>query len=134
MASKSKKTVKPKKASKPKTEAKPKAGVKPQKGAKPKKAATTKATTKPKTETKPKADTLAPKNVTKTLTIMAALKSEKGVTIDEMVKMTDWQPHTARAYLSGVRKKLSANNEGTQLVKYTRDGKTMYKLEDAGQE
>ena len=68
------------KAAKPKAAGKPKAS---------------KTAAKAKAAAKPKADTLSPKNVTKTLTIMAALKSNKGITIDEMMKMTDWQSHTA---------------------------------------
>jgi len=125
MASKSKKTTKPKKPGKPKAASKSKAAGKP------------KAAAKPKAEKKPKPDTLSSKNVTKTLNVMAALKSAKGVTIDELTEMTGWLPHTARAYLSGVRKKLREKNDGTQIVKYTRDGKTMYKLEtdaDAGKQ
>lgn len=127
-------------ASKTKTKAKKPAAAKKGKSpktaktAKTKPAAKTKApakAAKPKAAQKPKGDTLAPKNVTKTLNIMAALKTDKGATIDEIVKMTDWQPHTARAYLSGVRKRLAETNDGLQLAKYTRDGKTMYKIEKA---
>lgn len=89
---------------------------------------------KPKTAPKPKADTLSPKNVSKTLSIMTMLKSDKGATLDEIIKVTGWQPHTARAHLSGIRKRLREKSDGMQLAKYTRDGKTMYKLEDAEQE
>lgn len=129
-------------ASKTKTKAKKPAAAKkgksPQKAktAKTKPAAKTKApakTAKPKAAPKQKADTLSPKNVSKTLSIMTVLKTDKGATIDEIVKITDWLPHTARAHLSRLRKKLAETKDGLQLVKYTRDGKTMYKLEDPEQ-
>lgn len=109
---------------------------KPPKKAKAKPAAKAKApakSAKPKAAPKPKADTLSPKNVSKTLSIMTVLKTDKGATIDEIVKITDWQPHTARAHLSRLRKKLAETKDGLQLVKYTRDGKTMYKLEEPEQ-
>lgn len=112
------------------------------KGGKAKKAVKQKPTPKAKAE-KPvqkapaktqKPDTLAPERITKTLNIMAALGRPEGVTIDEMMQMTGWLPHTARAYLSGVRKKLAEKKDGSQIAKYTRDGKTMYKLENPEQE
>ena len=126
MASKSKtKSKKPNQAVKKGKTAK---AVKPKAAGKPK---ASKTTQKPKAAVKPKADKLSPKNVSKTLSIMAALKSENGITIDEMIKITGWLPHTARAHLSVLRKKLLEKKEGLQIAKYTRDGKTMYKLEDA---
>jgi len=67
--------------------------------------------------------------MTKTLQVMEALGREEGVTIDELTKMTDWQPHSARGFLSNMRKKLKEKGEDSQIVKYTSDGKTMYKLE-----
>lgn len=65
----------------------------------------------------------------KTLQVMEALGRDDGVTIDELTKMTGWQPHSARGFLSNMRKKLKEKGEDSQIVKYTRDGKTMYKLE-----
>ena len=72
------------------------------------------------------------KRMTKTLQVMEALGREEGVTIDELTKMTDWQPHSARGFLSNMRKKLKEKGEDSQIVKHTRDGKTMYKLEVPG--
>lgn len=69
------------------------------------------------------------KSMTKTLQVMEALGREEGVTIEELTKMTGWQPHSARGFLSNMRKKLKEKGEDSQIVKYTRDGKTMYKLE-----
>lgn len=48
--------------------------------------------------------------------------------------MTGWQPHSARGFLSNIRKKLKDKGEDNQIVKYTRDGKTMYKLESMRKE
>lgn len=122
MASKPKKAVKAKKSVKSKAATKPKTPSK-AKATKPKKAAAAKSASKPKS------DEQYSKNVTKTLNVMAALNSPDGVTIDEITKMTGWLPHTARAHMSGIRKRLREKNEGVQIVKYTRDGKTMYRIE-----
>lgn len=65
----------------------------------------------------------------KTLQVMEALGRDNGVTIEELVEMTGWKPHSARGFLSNIRKKLKERGEDNQIVKYTRDGKTMYKLE-----
>jgi hypothetical protein len=115
---------------KPKTNAKKAKKAKPAvKGGKEKNVVKQKPAPKAKAATK-KTDTLSPGRITKTLNIMAALNKPEGVTIDEMMQMTGWLPHTARAYLSGVRKKLAEKKDGSQIIKYTRDGKTMYKLEN----
>lgn len=65
----------------------------------------------------------------KTLQVMEALGRDDGVTIDELIEMTGWKPHSARGFLSNIRKKLKEKGEDSQIAKYTRDGKTMYKLE-----
>lgn len=36
--------------------------------------------------------------------LIQMLQSKNGATIDEIVKATDWQPHSARAMISGLRK------------------------------
>lgn len=36
--------------------------------------------------------------------LIEMLQSKGGATIDEIVKATDWQPHSARAMISGLRK------------------------------
>ena len=69
------------------------------------------------------------KRMTKTLQVMEALGREEGVSLDELTKMTGWQPHSARGFLSNMRKKLKTTGEDSQIVKHTRDGKNMYKLE-----
>ena len=82
-------------------------------------------TATPKTQTKKELS----KPMNKTLMVMEALSREDGVTIDELTEMTGWKPHSARGFLSNIRKKLKETKEDSQIVKYTRDGKTMYKLE-----
>lgn len=69
------------------------------------------------------------KRMSKTLQVMEALGRAEGVSLDELTKMTGWQPHSARGFLSNMRKKLKDTGEDSQIVKYTSDGKTIYKLE-----
>ena len=89
----------------------------------------TKKTKTPKPATKKTPAKPLSERMNKTLQVMEALGRDNGVTIDELIKMTGWQPHSARGFLSNVRKKLKEKGEDSQIVKYTRDGKTMYKLE-----
>jgi len=42
---------------------------------------------------------------TKSDTVIALLDRAKGATLDEICKATSWQPHSARAFLTGLRKK-----------------------------
>ena len=42
---------------------------------------------------------------TKAETVLGLLKRLEGATLSELVESTDWQPHTTRAVLSGLRKK-----------------------------
>lgn len=69
------------------------------------------------------------KPMSKSLKVLEALGRENGVTLDEITEITGWQPHSARGFLSNLRKKLKEAKENSQIAKYTRDGKTMYKLE-----
>ena len=50
-------------------------------------------------------DTAAPKRETKIDKVIALLKRKQGATLDEMVKATGWLPHTARAAMTGLKKK-----------------------------
>jgi DNA-binding MarR family transcriptional regulator len=50
-------------------------------------------------------ETPAPAHNTKSATVLALLKREQGSTLAELVEATAWQPHTARAMLTGLRKK-----------------------------
>lgn len=45
------------------------------------------------------------KSQTKSAKVIALLKRAKGVNVDEICKTTNWQPHSVRAFLTGLRKK-----------------------------
>lgn len=60
---------------------------------------------------------------TKSDTVIALLDRAKGATLDEICKATAWQPHSARAFLTGLRKK------GLELVREQRaDEGTAYRI------
>lgn len=42
---------------------------------------------------------------TKADTVIALLDRAKGATLDEICKATNWQPHSARAFMTGLRKR-----------------------------
>lgn len=59
----------------------------------------------------------------KTATVRKMLRRSSGAMLAEITTVTTWQPHSARAFLSGIRKK------GDPLQRDTRrDGTTCYKL------
>lgn len=60
----------------------------------------------------------------KSTAVMKMLARARGATIVEVVSATAWQPHSVRAYLSGLRKK------GLVLVRETRkNGEGVYRIE-----
>ena len=60
---------------------------------------------------------------TKAAMVTRILSREKGATVLEMSKATGWQPHSCRAFLTGLRKKFT-------VVKEQRgDGKLAYHLQ-----
>ena len=60
---------------------------------------------------------------TKAAMVTRILSRAKGATVLEMSKATGWQPHSCRAFLTGLRKKFT-------LVKEQRgDGKVSYRLQ-----
>ena len=75
--------------------------------------ATTKATA-----TKPHP---APKQ-TKIGAVIEMLRRKRGATLDDIVKATGWQPHSARAALTGLKKK------GHVIEKTKRDDATCYRI------
>lgn len=77
----------------------------------------------------PKEKDTAGKLSTKTMAVYAALKRPDGVTIEELAKITNWQAHSVRGFLSTKKKKDSK----FVLEKFTRtsDGKTAYKIDEA---
>ena len=59
----------------------------------------------------------------KSVTVTKLLRRTKGATVPELQEATDWQPHSVRAFLSGMRKK------GSVLTKAQRkSGETAYRL------
>lgn len=62
---------------------------------------------------------------TKSAAVVKLLSRDKGATIPEMEKATGWQPHSCRAFLTGLRKK-------SRIVKEQRsDGKLAHRIEAA---
>ncbi|MCT2557359.1 DUF3489 domain-containing protein [Tsuneonella sp. YG55] len=53
-------------------------------------------------QTKPKA---APKRETKNDKVIALLKRKNGATLEDLLAATGWLPHTARAAMTGLKKK-----------------------------
>lgn len=49
--------------------------------------------------------TAKPKPHTKSDTVIALLDRAKGASLNEICKATNWQPHSTRAFLTGLRKK-----------------------------
>ena len=59
----------------------------------------------------------------KSETVKKLLSRKAGATADELGEATSWQPHSVRAYLSGLRKK------GSTIVREERrDGSKAYRL------
>lgn len=70
-------------------------------------------TTQPETQpalkatTKPGKPALQKQSASKSDLVLRALKRKSGVSLDDLCKLTGWQAHSVRGYLSGtVRKKL----------------------------
>jgi len=71
---------------------------------------TAKAAAKPtrKMAREPKAGQTAeasPKRANKSATVLAMLRRPEGATLEQLVVATGWLPHTARAALTGLKKK-----------------------------
>jgi len=61
--------------------------------------------------------------VTKAATVTKLLSRNRGATLAEIMAATNWQPHSTRAFLTGLRKK------GAALLKEARrDGETSYRI------
>lgn len=54
--------------------------------------------------------------------VLALVGREQGATIEELTAVTDWQPHSTRAALTGLRKK------GHAIDRTKRDGVTCYRI------
>jgi len=64
----------------------------------------------------------------KVATVIALLGEDGGATLDELVAATGWQPHTARAVLSGFKKK------GHTVTREKVDGVSRYRIAAAAGE
>lgn len=61
---------------------------------------------------------------TKSATVCRMLGRNRGATLPEIMNATNWQPHSCRAFLSGLRKK------GSGILRESRkDGETSYRIE-----
>ena len=61
---------------------------------------------------------------TKSAIVQKLLSRNKGATLDEIMAATNWQPHSTRAFLTGLRKK------GIDLLRETRSGgETCWRIE-----
>ncbi|MEO0420402.1 MAG: DUF3489 domain-containing protein [Pseudomonadota bacterium] len=61
---------------------------------------------------------------TKASIVEAMLKRKSGATLEQIGKATNWQPHTCRAFLSGLRKK------GAKINRLeNKNGKSVYRIE-----
>ncbi len=78
-----------------------------------------------KTKVAEGAEASAPAPTRKIDTVIALLRRDEGATLDEMTSATGWQPHSARAVLTGLRKK------GHAIEKTKRDDATCYRITDA---
>ncbi len=59
---------------------------------------------------------------TKSATVNRLLSRDKGATLDEIAKATEWKPHSCRAFLTGIRKKVRV------LRQERPDGATSYRI------
>jgi hypothetical protein len=87
------------------------------------------ASTKPKTAAKPaakfaKRDSKAAKPVrgAKREAILTLMRRTQGATMAELMAATDWQPHSTRAVISGLRK------EGNAIALDKSSGASSYKI------
>lgn len=70
-------------------------------------------------QTKPQA---APKRETKNDKVIALLKHKNGATLEDLVAATGWLPHTARAAMTGLKKK------GHAIERNRVDGASRYSI------
>ncbi len=62
--------------------------------------------------------------ITKSAAVTKLLSRKRGATLNEIMAITHWQPHSTRAFLTGLRKK------GVDLLRETRSGgETSYRID-----
>jgi hypothetical protein len=63
------------------------------------------------------------KVATKSATVRRLLVRDGGATLEEMIAATGWQPHSCRAFLTGIRK------SGDAVIKFElTDGRTAWRV------
>ncbi|KUO54166.1 MAG: hypothetical protein APF78_01185 [Sphingomonadales bacterium BRH_c3] len=72
-----------------------------------------------------KQEASAPRPASKIEQVTVMLGRKQGATLAELTGATGWQPHSARAVLTGLRKK------GHTIVKSKRDDVTCYRIAEA---
>jgi len=68
-----------------------------------------------------------PQKGTRAAQLVAMLKRKQGATLPDIVKATAWKPHTARAALTGIRKRGFAINSSK-----ADDKERIYHIAEAG--
>ena len=90
----------------------------------------TKTTTKPRRMARPPEATpgeaaATPKRSSKQDQVLQLLSQESGAPLSAIIEATGWMPHTARAALTGLRKK------GYEVTRNKIEGETRYSIADA---
>ena len=63
--------------------------------------------------------------ITKAATVTKLLSRNRGATLPEIMSATNWQPHSSRAFLTGLRKR------GLVLLREARkDGQTSWRIQN----
>ena len=70
--------------------------------------------------------TAAPRRPSKNDQVVELLRRPEGATLEELTSATGWLPHSARAVLTGLRKK------GHAIVREKRGEVTCYRIGDVG--
>ncbi|NTZ43990.1 DUF3489 domain-containing protein [Altererythrobacter sp. SALINAS58] len=65
---------------------------------------------------------IAPRPTSKSAAVVELLRQPEGVTLEQLTVATGWQPHTARAALTGLKKK------GHSVERTKEDGVSRYRI------
>jgi hypothetical protein len=79
----------------------------------------------PKATIGPKPTAAEPRPNSKSAAVIELLRRPEGASLDDLTTATSWQPHTARAALTGLRKK------GHEVAREKVDGVSRYRIAGA---